>query len=133
MIEHLDKEEAICFLREAYRVLKPGGIIRVVVPDISKIIGRYNEKADADKFVEDTHMSSPRPKGISQRIKFLIVGTRHHQWMYDGQSLCTLLNLTGFCMPTIMKAGETLIKDHEPLNLYERKSESLYVEAVKNV
>ena len=34
MLEHMDRFEAALFLREAHRVLRPGGIIRIVVPDI---------------------------------------------------------------------------------------------------
>src|SRR5262245_41816323 len=34
MLEHLDPREAECFLNEIRRVLKPGGIIRLVVPDL---------------------------------------------------------------------------------------------------
>src|SRR6185295_1213203 len=34
MREHLDQEEVQAFLKEVLRVMKPGGIIRVVVPDI---------------------------------------------------------------------------------------------------
>lgn len=37
MLEHLDEVEARDFLRDAYRVLRPGGVLRVVVPDIQEI------------------------------------------------------------------------------------------------
>jgi len=43
MLEHLDREEAKLFLREALRVLKSGGIIRLVLPDLGKLIKEYFE------------------------------------------------------------------------------------------
>ncbi|CAA9217761.1 MAG: hypothetical protein AVDCRST_MAG93-305, partial [uncultured Chloroflexia bacterium] len=41
MLEHLDRDSARRFLHEAYRVLKPGGAIRIVVPDFALLIDRY--------------------------------------------------------------------------------------------
>jgi len=40
-LEHLPKEQAAGFLRECRRVLEPGGIIRVVVPDLEAICRLY--------------------------------------------------------------------------------------------
>ena len=37
VVEHLSLQEAAAFLAEQYRVLRPGGIIRVVVPDLEAI------------------------------------------------------------------------------------------------
>jgi predicted SAM-dependent methyltransferase len=41
VLEHFPKEKAADFLRECYRVLKPGGIVRVVVPDLENIASEY--------------------------------------------------------------------------------------------
>lgn len=41
VLEHFPKEKAFDFLAECYRVLKPGGIIRVVVPDLENIVTEY--------------------------------------------------------------------------------------------
>lgn len=41
VLEHLNEEEGIFFIREQSRVLKPGGIIRVVVPDLERICRNY--------------------------------------------------------------------------------------------
>ena len=41
MLEHFPKRDAFCFLRECFRVLKPSGIIRVVVPDLEQIALEY--------------------------------------------------------------------------------------------
>jgi predicted SAM-dependent methyltransferase len=41
LLEHLPKRRAPLFLRECYRVLKPGGILRVVVPDLEQIARLY--------------------------------------------------------------------------------------------
>jgi SAM-dependent methyltransferase len=41
LLEHLPRTEALPFLRECWRVLKPGGILRVVVPDLEQIVRLY--------------------------------------------------------------------------------------------
>lgn len=38
MVEHLDRDEVISFLKEACRILAPNGIIRIVVPDLKKLL-----------------------------------------------------------------------------------------------
>lgn len=45
MLEHLDRNGADKFLKEVYHVLRPGGIIRIAVPDIKKQIAQYTNGA----------------------------------------------------------------------------------------
>lgn len=41
VLEHFPKQEGKKFIRECYRVLKPGGILRIVVPDLENIAKEY--------------------------------------------------------------------------------------------
>ncbi len=41
VLEHFPKEKAETFIRECYRVLRPEGILRVVVPDLEQIAKMY--------------------------------------------------------------------------------------------
>jgi ubiquinone/menaquinone biosynthesis C-methylase UbiE len=50
VIEHFQQSEAEIFLSECHRILKPNGIIRIVVPDLESIVRAYLiylEKAEA--------------------------------------------------------------------------------------
>ena len=43
VLEHIPKEKAYNFIKECFRVLKPEGIIRVVVPDFENIVDEYKK------------------------------------------------------------------------------------------
>lgn len=44
VLEHIPNEKAQNFIKECFRVLKPEGIIRVVVPDLENIVDEYKKK-----------------------------------------------------------------------------------------
>lgn len=131
MVEHLEREQARLFLKEARRLLASGGIIRVAVPDLRKLVNRYIAEGDADAFVERTHLAQQRPKTVLDRLGYLISGTRCHLWMYDGPSMGRLLLEAGFREPRVLEPGSTTIPNPGKLDLYERAGGSVYVEAYK--
>jgi len=132
MLFLLDRDEADKFCKEAFRVLCRGGIIRLAVPDIKKLIDRYNESGDVDALLESTLLCKPRPKSLAQKLSYLLLGPRNNnQWLYDGKSIARLLQKHGFIKTEVMSSGRTRISGHEPLNLYERAPGSIYVEAEK--
>ncbi|MEP7338560.1 MAG: methyltransferase domain-containing protein [Acidobacteriota bacterium] len=130
MLEHLDRHEAEHFLLEVRRVLVPNGVIRVALPDLRFHVENYLKDADADAFVESLYVTSPKADGVIDKLKFLLVGERHHLWMYDGQSLCRLLCKVGFGDPRVLEAGKTTIQSPGKLDLAERVPESVFVEAI---
>jgi SAM-dependent methyltransferase len=130
MIEHLDRSEVQRFLREAQRVLTVGGTIRLAVPDLAALVREYIDTGDADALIDQAHMCVPKPASLLARVRSAVIGPRHHHWMYDEDSLCRLLTIAGFVNAGRCAAGETRIPDPGPLDLAERSSESLYVEAV---
>lgn len=130
MLEHLDREEASRFLKEARRVLTPGGVIRLVVPDMKKLAGQYISDGDADFFIESTLLWTKSPRSLLERVRLLIAGSHNHKWMYDGKSLSRLLGDHGFVRIRVVKSGETMIEDPAALDLHERGADSVCVEAV---
>jgi hypothetical protein len=128
LLEHLDRPAARAFLLEARRVLEPGGILRLVVPDLKLLAAEYAASGDADRFVERTLLAQDQPRGWG-RLKSSLVGPRHHAWMYDAKSLMKLLTTIGFAEPRELPPGETMIINPGALDLRERADESVYVEA----
>jgi len=131
MIEHLSRTGAGRFLEEARRVLIPGGIIRLAVPDLRRLAGRYLETGDADGFIAATYLGRKNDESIAGRLGTLIAGPRLHGWMYDESSLGRLLWEHGFSDVAPAPPGETRIREPGELDLREKETESVYVEAVK--
>ncbi len=131
MIEHLDRTEARAFLTEVRRVLRPAGVVRIAAPDLSRLVSDYLATGDADTFVSGCHMGLARPAGLRGRLRWTLVGPRHHLWMYDGESLTRLLSEAGFADAAVARPGSTRIDEPGQLDLRERAAESVYVEAVR--
>lgn len=49
-VEHIPKEKLDFILGECYRVLKPGGILRIVVPDLENIVREYLRNLEINEF-----------------------------------------------------------------------------------
>lgn len=129
VLEHLDLSEAERFLAEIHRVLRPGGVIRLGLPDLRRRAEKYMADGDADGFMESLNMRESSVRSLGAKLRLLILGDREHRWMYDGRSLIRLLERSRFVDAREIAPGETMIPDPEPLNLHERAEESVYVEA----
>ena len=102
--EHLHRQEALTLARECCRVLRPGGVCRVVVPDLGAIIERYLQRqapgegtsGAGDRLMEEllVHPAAPAPGALGTYHRLL--GFHQHKWMYDARSLSGLLREAGF-------------------------------------
>jgi predicted SAM-dependent methyltransferase len=131
MLEHLSRDGARLFLKEALRVLDHGGVLRIAVPDLQHFINNYIANKDADEFMEKLLVSAPPLNFLRQKLLLFFMGYRHHQWMYDGASLSKLMLELGFKNVIVQDAGKTCINNFKGLNLFEREEESVYVESIK--
>lgn len=116
LLEHLLKQDASKLLREAYRVLKKGGVIRICVPDLEHAIALYQKgkKEQALKYFFTTSKA-----GYFSR----------HQYMYDADLLKQLFKEAGFsdteiCSYRQGKTPDIVVLDNRP-------EETLYLEARK--
>lgn len=101
-LEHLYYDDAVALLKECYRVLKPGGICRIVVPDLRAAVTKYLSSVDsdngkcADRLMEELLMH-PRNNQHGLLGKYRrFSGFHQHKWMYDASSLKKLLEGAGF-------------------------------------
>lgn len=131
MIEHLDRNEVQAFLVECRRILKPGGILRLGVPDLRHVVQIYLELDDADGFVRHLLFDLDKPRGLRQRLNRLITGGRGHHWMYDRRSLAELVERAGFVDVQAVDESTTRIPDPGALVLDEREGDTISVEALR--
>jgi predicted SAM-dependent methyltransferase len=135
VLEHLYLTEAESLLKECYRTLKPGAVIRIVVPDLEAYISEYLEAK-----------SHPKPGGLDSRLNpgdllnqrlmlrseappagkliyklYSILKDFHsHKWVYDANSLAYHLQKAGFINIGIRQPHESKIKDIEKIEQIER-------------
>lgn len=131
MLEHLDRSEARSFLAECRRVLKPGAILRLAVPDLRNAAFQYLRLSDADGFLRHLQFDLDKPRGPIARMRHMMSGGRGHHWMYDRDSLLALVAKAGFVDAQVMNEGCTQIVEPGMLDLSEREADSLCVEAVR--
>jgi len=93
LIEHLAVSEGIDFLKECYRSLKPGGVVRICVPDTRKLVDAYVQ-GDMDRFNPD--QPDEYKQAFSQSDKFWRILTAGHKTCYDTISITHSLELASF-------------------------------------
>jgi predicted SAM-dependent methyltransferase len=129
MLEHLDRTEARSFLAECRRVLKPGGILRLAVPDLRNVAYQYLQVSDAESFLRRLQFDLDKPRGAVAQLRRMLSGGRGHHWMYDRESLVALVEGAGFVEAEPVEKGSTRIADPVGLDLTEREVDSLCLEA----
>jgi hypothetical protein len=100
--------EAQQLLAECRRVTKPGGVVRIVVPDLRSMVvdylhggndnnGRSPGKISADLLNDKLGFRKPAPPGGNAVFKFYAIWKdfHSHKWMYDCVSLIRYLELAG--------------------------------------
>lgn len=129
-LEHLSKEEGRFFLSECYRVMRRGGIIRLVVPDLHRIIRKYSEKEiRADDFIASLGVLNNKNKNFVKNI-FTCLYHFPHRCMYDVETLVAVMSETGFHAKG-MEPFESEIEDIRAIEVDDRARNAVIVEGRK--
>jgi len=102
VLEHLTLRELHIALDNTRKVLRPGGIFRLVVPDLEWAAREYLRRLDAGDdsasrfFLIETRLGrKERATGI-RKILYESFARSAHGWMWDALSLCRALEEHGF-------------------------------------
>ena len=122
VLEHLQPADARHILEECLRILKPGAVARISVPDTRKFVMAYLGEED----------NGGLPYRYPDRADYLAALTQKHghQSVWDEDNLTRILNEIGFtnirCVEFRVGRNPDLLVDHE-----DRRTESLFMEAEK--
>ena len=147
LLEHIPTDRVPFFLSECLRILKPGGCIRIIVPDLDIYVKKYyeGEKEFFQPIIEKFKSKIEQNKDqLINKYKYWLVRTPgavfisravrrfyHHTWMYDFETLRVALEEIGFKKATKQQFQESEFDEFKTMDNPDREYESLYVDAVK--
>ena len=132
MLEHLSYLDGITFIDECFRVLNPGGRMRILVPDLELWINAYSSKNNF--FFNEYRKVLDNDIYVTNGSIFMgMLHNHEHKCGYDFEMINWLLTRCGFHNITRTLYADSSI---ENINLIEPMSplrimESLFVECTK--
>ncbi|HVG25752.1 MAG TPA: methyltransferase domain-containing protein [Thermoanaerobaculia bacterium] len=94
LLEHLDRVAGKALLHECHRVLKSGGVMRLLTPDLRALIQRvYIERDRAQlAWCNETLSASGPCEALNMHLRM----NGEHRFVYDEEHLTEVLRATGF-------------------------------------
>lgn len=121
--EHLTFAEGQLFLDECFRVLKPGGIFSICVPNARLFVDAYLRNFSEDKELL-RYLPAVNQTTAIDYLNYIAYMNGHHKYMFDQQNLLFLLKEKKFQNVHAREFDADLDK-------VERDSTSIYAEAIK--
>lgn len=126
---HLDfYEEAPFFLKECYRVLIEGGVIRLIVPNTVAYMRAYFNEGGLEVM---THLRNTEKYSTKMEIINRVFRQGgQHKFAYDAETLLYILKQARF-EPSIQSFGKSQ-RLYLALDRQDRARESIYIEGLKS-
>lgn len=161
VFEHIPRQHTRTFLKEVRRVLKPGGVHRIVLPDMEELCTILlnhlkacdldpSKKARHDNCIDDIigqclqeeSVGTANQRGLRKFAERVLLGSARkrgqtHEWMYDRVTLGMLLEACGFEDVQVMKYNTSQVEVWNEIGLdvnadnTQYKRKSLYLESKK--
>ena len=95
-IDQLELPNAEAFLKECHRILAPGGVIRVLTPDVQQLADLYLNNPQRLKTLWTEHVQVPLELGTAAEILNLGMRFAGHTFLYDEETFKALAARCGF-------------------------------------
>lgn len=128
VLEHFSLEDGEKLTKESYRILRPGGCLRVIVPDAERVLKRYFDSPD--EIVARRGVGTETPMEI---VNLFFRQRYEHQFLYDWPTIQKMLLRAGFNAVFRSAFGQNGHCPAAVLDDPKYEWESLYVEAVKTL
>jgi predicted SAM-dependent methyltransferase len=139
-IEHIDRSEGERCMREIYRCLKPGGVMRVATPNLIRYVQLFRANLEPREteylrqFQEKFHLNSISPCISLNHLVY----NWGHRFLYDEAELIRLIQSAGFTTISQAPVGKSdyaqLVKIEQHAKFYGNEMnefETMVLEATK--
>lgn len=121
-LEHLSISEGQRTIQDFLRVLKPGGVLRIAMPDLEYCMKEYfNPKWKEAPYLSKFNLTFIKTKAEMINVNFRYWG---HQWLYDAEELKRRLKEAGCKQVKICKIRKS---QHKTLQNLETRDESTLI------
>lgn len=133
LLEHLPRDKGVILIKECFRILKHGGVMRLVIPDLLFHAEQYVDVTRAlvarevlpnNRIAHDIFLNTIYGAYLNKRR----YGAEHY-YMYDLPTLVSILKNSGF--ENIRKCEFKEGADEELASFDSRPNESLHIECIK--
>jgi predicted SAM-dependent methyltransferase len=124
VLEHFPYADGIAMLEQCLRTLRPGGVLRLSVPDVAKFVDAYVRQQAGEMPAEGFRSLGPGAMAISQ-----LTQCDGHLSVWDASTMKQALLEIGFAIANECSFGESAIED--VIDRSDRAWQSCYVEATK--
>ena len=134
-IEHVPRDGAVTWLREARRLLRPGGFVRLSTPDLRKYVEGYADP-EGSFFARRRELLANMPQfrdGMPDTRGFVVNQIFRffgHQWVYDLDEIRSVAAEAGFDPDAVKECSfrKGRREDVAAMDQPGHSDESLYVE-----
>jgi SAM-dependent methyltransferase len=134
VLEHLAFDDLRVALRNTYTYLQPGGVFRLVVPDLERLVKIYltDERAEAAvRFMQSSGLGTVRrPRSLLAAVSAWL-GNSAHLWMWDEKSMTHELERQGFTQIRRAAFGDAGDNRFHEVEQADRFIDALCIQCVK--
>lgn len=111
VLEHLSLRDCRKALKETYRILKPGGVFRAVLPDLvglcERLVSNQSDPEAAHEFMRKSMLGAETRSRGPRGLAVAMLGNSRHQWMWTEASLKKEFEDAGFAEVRRARFGDS--------------------------